>query len=40
MHLTGTKYSPLYSAVVEVQEMFSSYGSLLTNAMSHNVMTL
>ena len=29
MHFTGTKYS----AVVEVQEMFSSHGGLLTNAM-------
>ena len=31
MHFTGTK-----SAVVEVQEMFSSHGSLLTNAMYHH----
>ena len=35
MHFTGTK-SALDSAVVEVQEMFSSHGGHLTNAMYHH----
>ena len=34
MHFTGTKLA-LDSAVVEVQEMFSSHGGHLTNAMYH-----
>ena len=36
MHFTGT----LDSAVVEVQEMFSSHGGHLTNAMYHHGKTL
>ena len=33
MHFTGTKIFALDSAVVVVQEMFSSHGGHLTNAM-------
>ena len=41
MHCTGTKSSPaLDSAVVEVQEIFSSHGGHLTNAMYHRGDTL
>ena len=36
MHFTGTKSSP----VVEVQEVFSSHGGHLTNAMYHHGETL
>ena len=34
------QFFALDSAVVEVQEMFSSHGSLLTNAMYHHGETL
>ena len=40
MHFTGTKFFALDSAVVEVQEMFSSHGRLLTIAMYHHGETL
>ena len=40
MHFTGTKLFALDSAVVKVQEMFSSHGSLLSNAMYHHGETL
>ena len=40
MHISGTKSLPLDSAVVEGQEMFSSHGDLLTNAMYHHGETL
>ena len=36
MHFTGTKIVALDSSVAEVQEMFSSHGSLPTNAMYHH----
>ena len=40
MHFTGTKSSPPDSAVVEVQEMFSSHGGHLANAMYYHGETL
>ena len=40
MHFTGTKSSPLDSDVVEVKEIFSSHGNLLTIAMYHHGGTL
>ena len=36
MHITGTKILALDSAVVEVQEIFSSHANLLTNIMYHH----
>ena len=36
MHFTGNQYFALDSAVVDVQEMFSSHGSLLTITMYHH----
>ena len=40
MHFNWFQIFALDSAVVEVQEMFSSHGSLLTNAMYHHGETL
>ena len=40
MHFTGTKIFTLDSAFVEIQEMFSSHGGHLTNAMYHHGETL
>ena len=40
MHSTGTKSSPLDSVVFEEQEMFSSHGGHLTNAMYYHGETL
>ena len=40
MHFTGTKYFPYIPVVVKVQEIFSSHGSILTNAMYHHRETL
>ena len=40
MLFSGTKIFDLESAIFEVQEMFSSHGSLLTNEMYHHGQTL